>query len=172
MLSPGLQRRMPPPGFDAKFVDVPDPIVLITEEVWAPRQVDLCLRSYAPSCVIHTTAGNVTWSARRRWLTTRTPPCAPFRIAASIMSADRAGSSRGYEFPLGAKPHRIARDEPLPVNVCTQVRPGAGGKCADRDSFHPFLSRARCQLQPSLCRRWTRHLAERLDFADAGRHTS
>jgi predicted ester cyclase len=59
MLSPGPERRMPLPGFDAKFVDFPHYIVLITEEIWAQRQVDLCLRYYAPGCVIHTTAGDV-----------------------------------------------------------------------------------------------------------------
>lgn len=59
MLHPGTDRRMALPGFDAKFVDFPHYIILITEEIWAERKVDLCLDYYAPDCVIHTTGGDV-----------------------------------------------------------------------------------------------------------------
>lgn len=59
MMAPGPERRMDLPGFDPEFVDFPHYIVRITERIWHDREVDLCLKWYAPDCLIHTLAGPV-----------------------------------------------------------------------------------------------------------------
>ncbi|MEM1379623.1 MAG: ester cyclase [Pseudomonadota bacterium] len=59
MMNPGAERRMDLPGFDPEFVDFPHYIIRITERIWHDRDVDLCLKYYADSCVIHTMAGPI-----------------------------------------------------------------------------------------------------------------
>lgn len=59
MMNPGPERRMFLPGFDAEFVDFPHYIIRITERIWHDREVELCLKWYAPDCLIHTLAGPI-----------------------------------------------------------------------------------------------------------------
>ena len=60
IMAPGIVRRMALPGFDPEFVDFPHYIIRITERIWHDREVDLCLKWYAPDCAIHTLAGPIT----------------------------------------------------------------------------------------------------------------
>lgn len=59
MMNPGPARRMPLPGFDDEFVDLPHYIIRITEKIWHDRQVEKCLDWYSADCRIHTLAGPV-----------------------------------------------------------------------------------------------------------------
>lgn len=59
MMSPGPERRMELPGFDAEFVDFPHYIIRITERIWHDRDVEKCLDWYAADCAIHTMAGDI-----------------------------------------------------------------------------------------------------------------
>ena len=59
LLNPKGGRRMNLPGFDDEFVDFPDYIVRITDRIWHERQVELCLKYYAPDSLIHTQSGQV-----------------------------------------------------------------------------------------------------------------
>ncbi|MEL6830682.1 MAG: ester cyclase [Pseudomonadota bacterium] len=59
MMTPGPERRMDLPGFDAEFVDFPHYIIRITERIWHDRDVEKCLDWYAEDCAIHTMAGDI-----------------------------------------------------------------------------------------------------------------
>lgn len=59
MMSPGTERRMELPGFDAEFVDFPHYIIRITERIWHDREVELCKKWYSEDCAIHTMAGDI-----------------------------------------------------------------------------------------------------------------
>lgn len=59
IMDPGTERRMALPGFDPEFVDFPHYIIRITERIWHGREVELCLKWYAPDCAIHTLAGPI-----------------------------------------------------------------------------------------------------------------
>lgn len=63
LLNPAPGRRQPMAGFDAEFVDIVDYIVRITDRIWHQKQVDDCLKYYAPGAVIHTLAGDVAGAA-------------------------------------------------------------------------------------------------------------
>lgn len=77
MMSPGTEKRMELPGFDAEFVDFPHYIIRITERIWHDREVDLCLKWYAEDCAIHTLAGPITGAQTvvdNTWATLRAFP--------------------------------------------------------------------------------------------------
>jgi predicted ester cyclase len=59
LLNPVGGQRMALPGFDAEFVDFPDYIIRITDRIWHERNVELCLKYYAPDSVIHTQGGQI-----------------------------------------------------------------------------------------------------------------
>ena len=62
LLNPIGGQRMELPGFDTEFVDFPDYIVRITDRIWHERNVELCLKYYAPDALIHTQGGQITGS--------------------------------------------------------------------------------------------------------------
>ena len=59
LLNPVGGQRMSLPGFDQEFVDFPDYIVRITDRIWHERNVELCLKYYAPDALIHTQGGQI-----------------------------------------------------------------------------------------------------------------
>lgn len=77
MMHPIGGRRMDMPGFDAEFVDFPHYIIRITERIWHDREVELCLKWYAPDCIIHTLAGPISGAQTvvdNTWATLRAFP--------------------------------------------------------------------------------------------------
>ena len=54
MLDPVPGRRMEMPGFEARFVDFPDYIFRITDDIWHKRDLEYISGCYAEDCIIHT----------------------------------------------------------------------------------------------------------------------
>ncbi len=60
MLNPTPGRRMDLPGFEERFVDFPDYIFRITDDIWHKRDLDYIADCYAENCLIHTQTGDIT----------------------------------------------------------------------------------------------------------------
>ncbi len=54
MLNPVPGRRMDMPGFEDRFVDFPDYIFRITDDIWHKRDLEYVSGCYADDCIIHT----------------------------------------------------------------------------------------------------------------------
>ena len=54
MLDPVPGRRMEMPGFEPRFVDFPDYIFRITDDIWHKRDLEYISGCYAEDCIIHT----------------------------------------------------------------------------------------------------------------------
>ncbi|MEL6686729.1 MAG: ester cyclase, partial [Pseudomonadota bacterium] len=54
MLNPASGRRMDLPGFEDRFVDFPDYIFRITDDIWHKRDLEYIADCYAEDCIIHT----------------------------------------------------------------------------------------------------------------------
>lgn len=54
MLNPAPGRRMDLPGFEPRFVDFPDYIFRITDDIWHKRDLEYISACYADDCIIHT----------------------------------------------------------------------------------------------------------------------
>lgn len=59
MLHPATKNRLPMPGFDEEFIDLPDYILRITHRIWEQKNIALCTRHYAEICPVHTLSGYV-----------------------------------------------------------------------------------------------------------------
>jgi hypothetical protein len=59
MLDPPRGRRMDMPGFDADFVDFPDYIIRITDQIWHERKVEKIYEYYGKDCIVHTQSGTI-----------------------------------------------------------------------------------------------------------------
>lgn len=59
MLNPEPGLRMDLPGFESRFVDFPDYIFRITDDIWHKRDLDYISDCYSNDCLIHTQTGNI-----------------------------------------------------------------------------------------------------------------
>lgn len=59
MLDPAPGVRMALPNFESRFVDFPDYIFRITDDIWHKRKLDYIADCYSKDCLIHTQVGDI-----------------------------------------------------------------------------------------------------------------